>query len=587
MDEEIRVTTTRKPKKITTILIAVVAVLGLALIGTAIYFYAIKDSVNKDVVNNKTCGCYYIDPTIISECTDPRRGFLFETITVPEDQTCKASCSTSKLSTNLLKSNTKQDLYQICQLQTIQDVRCKEMVVKDKDGKIITGRIAKDDEITIEAKFEKEYTDYSFTINNESVTPDVISPDKLTIKKTLNSFDSSSLNIVATGKDSNLEQINSPVCRRLIEVTQEGSSNVNEMQIQTRLDNNVLKISKVNISVGNIKQESKISVTFSFSKSFPDLTMKEGFTLDATKGEITILEQDLYNAENFTTALSFSQLNAYEGDLKITADIKDNNTSIGSALSTVIFPSEESLQPGEETPAGTESNFTVVKTANVQCVERVTPNNVVQFTITSTNKSTKAQVISSVKDKLPLGFVYVQESSKINGVSVKDSDYVKSTNVGDSKEIVWSKTDGWSLTSGQALTIVLQATVGPNALTGSNQNEAIITPVEIPTNPASLRTEFVINVQQDCDSPVTPVTPTNPTTPDTGIFDTTIGRVLLGLFILISGWYIYTKPFGRVIISKLINSGAYKTAEVFSWKLFNPKRYFEEKIVRKLRKKIS
>ena len=65
MEEVRRVTTTRKPKTITTILIVIVAVLGIALIGIAVYFYAIGETGDKDKVENKTCGCYYIDPEVI------------------------------------------------------------------------------------------------------------------------------------------------------------------------------------------------------------------------------------------------------------------------------------------------------------------------------------------------------------------------------------------------------------------------------------------------------------------------------------------------------------------------------------------
>jgi len=585
MEEVRRVTTTRKPKTITTILIVIVAVLGIALIGIAVYFYAIGETGDKDKVENKTCGCYYIDPEVISECTDPRRGFIFETLTVPGDQNCRAACSTNKLSTNLLKSTTKQELYQICQLQTIQDVRCSEMTIKDKEGKIVTGKISSKDEITIEAKFDKEYTDYKFVINNESLDPDVISPDKLTIKKTLSDLDSSSLNIFATAKGADAEEINSPICKRLIEVSQEGSSNVNEMQVQTRVDNKVFKISKIKISVGNLKQDSKIKIEFAFSKNFPNIVMKDGFTTDIAKGEITILENDLYKGDNFTTNISFAQLNKHEGELKITANILDNDSSIGSVTSDVTYPSADSIDdPGQE-PQTDESNFAVTKSGNAQCVERVAPNNIVQFTITSVNNSTKAQSISSVKDKLPLGFSYVQGTSKVNGVSVKDNEYVTVTTVGDSKEVVWATSGGWSINSGQSLIIVFQASVGADALTGNNQNEAIITPVEIPTNPATLRTEFVINVQQDCDNPSAPTEPTEPTqpsTPQTGIFDSTLGRIMLGLIILSLGWYIYNRPFGKIVINKLVQSDAFRTAEVYTWKLFNPKRYFEEMVVSKV-----
>ena len=60
-----------------------------------------------------------------------------------------------------------------------------------------------------------------------------------------------------------------------------------------------------------------------------------------------------------------------------------------------------------------------------------------------------------------------------------------------------------------------------------------------------------------------------------------IGRILTGIFILLLGWFIYTKPQGNFISERLINTGAYKTYELTKYKVFNPKKYFEEKIIRK------
>ena len=78
MEEGIRVTQV-KSKKLQTVLLVITGILGLALIGTAIYFYTIKDtSSNTDNDQTITCGCYYIDPAVSTECGDPRRAFKFE-----------------------------------------------------------------------------------------------------------------------------------------------------------------------------------------------------------------------------------------------------------------------------------------------------------------------------------------------------------------------------------------------------------------------------------------------------------------------------------------------------------------------------
>jgi len=595
MEEVRRVSTTSEKKKSTTLLIIIAAILGIGLIISVVYFYTLDEPKDEQVVTETTCACYYIDPEVVSECGDPRRGFSFELNTVPSNQNCSAPCSVDNLSTNLLNSTTQQNLYQICPIPVVQDSRCTEMTIKDGAGKIVTGKIPIDEkELTIEAKFDAVYTDYKFVINNQEVEPDSISPDSLTITKTYTELDTSTLNIFATASDASANQINSPICRRLIEVEQTTSASVSTMQVQTRKDKDTYKVSRIKIGIGNIKDDSPLTIKFSFrlkDSTVGDLSMTDGFTIDSAKGEISILEQDLYNNENFSTDLSFSQLDRKIGNIEITAEVRSDTEVIGTVDTSFNFPqmdpTSEALQEAEE------SKFRVSKTSNVKCIERVTPDNVAEFTLKTVNDSTTAQIIYSVKDKLPLGFTYVADSTKINGVKVDDTKFVTTTDIGDTQEVVWEKTEGWSVNSGQSLTIVFMSEAGEDALTGENQNEVVITPAEIPADPETLRAELVLNVAQSCteeESPVddeeTPVAeePDSETTPETGIFDSVISRILLGMLVVIVGWYIYSKPMGQIMMEKLINSGAYKEAEVFSWKIFKPKKYFETKLVRKVSK---
>ena len=592
MEEEIKVTTKKKTSKTVKILLIITGILGLALIAVAIYFYSIADTSKDDEIKQTTCGCYYIDPSVVSECGDPKRGFLFETVTVPSTQTCKAACSTSKLSTNILNSTTEQDLYQICQLPSIQDMRCTEMIVKDATGKIVTGKVSANDVLTIEAKFNQEYIDYQFVINNESKTPDTTSTDKLSITKEIANLSGiTTLNIFATGKTSTGESINSPLCRRLIEVSQDGAKNVSGMQIQTRTVDSKLKLSKIKISASNIADKSKVTLKFSFSNNFGILSMKEGFTIDTAKGEIEIVEQDLYSSSNFTEAKNFSQLDNHKGELTITVSVLESGKSLGTASKVLIFPD---TSPSAEDPDGStdiESSFTVTKTTSEQCVERVAPNNSTTFTLTSTNRSTTSQGVTSIKDKLPLGFTYVANSSKINNVVVTDSNYVTVNTIGSTQEIIWTKTEPWIVNSNQALTITFNAIAGGSALTGENTNEVILTPQQIPSDPSSLRATAKILVQQDCDNPdeEVPEVPVDPVDPDenipqTGIFDSILSKVILGILTITFGWYIYSKPSGRILAEKLIETPAYKGAEMTTWKIFKPRKYFEEKLINKMSK---
>ena len=156
---------------------------------------------------------------------------------------------------------------------------------------------------------------------------------------------------------------------------------------------------------------------------------------------------------------------------------------------------------------------------------------------------------------------------------------------------MWTKTEPWIVNSNQALTITFNATASGSALTGENTNEVILTPQQIPSDPSTLRATATILVQQDCDNPneeipEAPVDPVNPdeNIPQTGIFDSIISKVILGILTITFGWYIYSKPSGRILAEKLIETPAYKGAEMTTWRIFKPKKYFEEKLINKMSK---
>ncbi len=579
-----------KSKKIVRILLVITGILGLALIAIAIYFYAIGDSSKQTNSSEATCGCYYIDPAVISECGDPKRAFKFNILTTTTDKTCSAQCSTNEISPNLLNSTTEQDLYQICRLNSIQDARCNEMTIKDQDGKIVTGKITNNNKITVEAKFDNVYTEQKFIINNQNTDPDVVSTDKKTISKTISDLSNkTTLEIVATATDKNGDTINSTICRRLIEVQQSGVESVNSLVLETTKDsNNIVKISNIDISVGNLTTEDDLSLIFTFTNSIPSLTMTKGFTVNTTKGEITAIQSDLYNKSNFAQSSSFENLDEVIGEIEATVDVRKSSQSLGKATTSVTLNEETTDE--DEKPIQQEeeaSNFSVEKTGNVECVERISPNNSIDFTITTTNKSNSSQGIKSVTDKLPLGLKYTEGTTTINGISVNDSEYIDVQTTGETQELIWSKESPWTISAGQTLTIAFSATAEANSLTGANKNEVVIDPVQVPDDPNSLRTSFNFLVAQDCDNPTTTPVPQDekPETPQMGLFDNTLGKIILGIFIISLGWIIYTKPIGQRITQNILSSGIYNNAEMTTWRIFKPKKYFEEKTVTKLQKR--
>jgi len=589
MEEVKRVTTTKKSNKLLGTLLIIAAVLGLALIAAAIYFYMIKPRTTpKDEKTEKICACYFIDPDYTKECGDPRKGFLFKQVKTEGNTPCQSSCLTSELPMSELNSDTEQDAFISCSLQNIQDTRCSEMTIKNIDKKIITTSISDQEEIVIEAKFDKQYPNPKFKINNKIEEPDSISDDGLTIKKTLSSFSTTSVDIVATADGGTGEEINSPLCKRLLEIKQKGDLGITGLLMLTRKAETTTKISQAIVKVANIENTDGVKIKFSFNKeNFAQTEMIKGFSLNTDKGEISIIEQDLYNEENFSENVSFSQLDGYVGPLSIAAEITKNEIVLGNASSDINFEDVTKEQegttteePAKEPTEPLQSNFSIAATANTECLERVTPNNSVIFTANITNNAANQQQILSIKNKLPLGFRYTPESSKINSISVSDSSYLKINNIGETAELIWSIPSGWSVGAGESLNLVFQATAGENALTGRNQNELVIEPAQVPTDPATLRAQSVVEVKQSC----SPVTETKKT-PETGIFDNIAVQITTGMIILIIGWYIYNKPFGQILVEKLVESGIYKEAELASWRIFKPKKYFEEKTIKRIKKK--
>ena len=584
MEEVTRVTTTKKSNKLVTTLLIIAGILGLALIGAAVYFYMIKPSTEKQEEVSKTCACYYVDPAVTTECGDPRKGFLFKLVTSKGDTSCQSACQTSSLPIDDIDSNTKQELFLTCSLPNIQDIRCSEMTIKNKEEELVVGNIAKDDEITLEAKFDKKYKNPTFKINNVNEEPDAISDDGLTIKKTLSQFKTTTIDIVATAIGDDGESINSPLCKRIIEIEQQGESSVTGLLMSRRNTEKTTKISEAILRVSNITDTKDIKISFSFdNENFAKVEMIKGFSLDTNKGEFSIIEQDLYNPENFSQAVSFSQLDNYVGQLGITAELFRLGASLGEASTTVTFqePGAEEIPPVEEEQPPLESSFSISLATNINCLERVEPNNSIIFTVNIKNNSTSSQSVLKVKNKLPLGFTYVPSSTKINNVSVSDNNYLQSKQVGETTELSWTIASGWNISANQSLVVVFQAIAGPNALTGENLNEVVIEPAQVPTDPATLRASIPVSVSQNCNPTETPVE-----TPDTGLFDEVLVQVGIGLLVLLLGWLIYSKPFGHVIVNKLVNSGLYKEAEMTSWKLFKPKKFFEEKTIKRMKKRI-
>ena len=581
----------KKSKTIIRVLFVILGILILSLIGSIIYFYLIGDIFQQDDTQTVTCGCYYIDPQITSTCGNTKRAFKFNTSTGTIND-CLASCPLTDLSTNTLYSTTQQDSYLTCSATNILSTSCNAMTITTEDDLIVTGKITPDEEITITATFDSsEYTDYKFLINNVPTEPDETVGN--TISKTISDFgDSSTLQISAQAVDSTGDTVDSIICNRLIEISTTARAGITGLTFDTYTLAGRTKLESALITVGGLEDTDTI-VKFSFQQT--TLTMTDGFELDPGRGRITITESNLYNVSNFSEDESLSTLDSYEGDLEITVEITQDGSSLGTTTKEITFlestddeadttdtdqdstSGNDSTQDTTEGTTTTESEFSVTNTSSETCVERVSPDNTSTFTITITNNGDLTDTIESIKNKLPLGFEYVSGSSKLNGNSIADSVFVTVTDVGESQEVVWEPQASWSIDTGGVLTITFNAIAGSNSLSGDNLNEVIVTPSEIPQDPSTLRTSVELIVAQDCTS--------IESIPQTGIFDSTIGRILVGLAIIMIGIIIHNTNKGNQLATLIINSNTYRSAEMTSYKMFNPKKYFEEKILERRERK--
>lgn len=592
----------RRTRKVTKTLLIISGIFGLLIIAGAIYFYALKDiSPETSSENLSYCGCYFLDPLVSNSCGDSKLGFNFTLANAPNALDCDPQCSTDSLNISYLNSTTEQADYQICSLQNVSDERCTQITILNDGGQIVTGKVTRNDILKLTATFDDIYSKYTFYINNEPTDADSVSVDQKTIEKTINVADysdSSSLEIKASGTDSSEETINSEACQRLVEIVDAGDISVNKLAFETSTDSDNVgyRFETALIDVGNLTNTDDIKVVFSFDRtSLSDLSMIDGLSSSLSSGRITIQEADLYLATNFESSKSFDILDDITGDLLVTVEVFQGTESLGSADTTIEIPipdvtdtdttdtdttdTDTTDTTDTDTTATDEtSSFSVTKSVSPSCVERVDGSDLAVFTITINNEQIISDDITSVLDKLPLGFTYVEDSTSINGQTASDDDYVNVATVGNSQEITWEAENGWSIPAESSMTVIFEALAGANTITGDNQNEVIVTPVTIPDDPSALRAEAVIQVAQDC-------TATDTTTPDTGILDISVVKVLIGFIIISTGYFIYNSNQGIVLAEAVTKTSSYKTVRRAGIRIFRPREFFETKIIEKIEKR--
>lgn len=207
------------------------------------------------------------------------------------------------------------------------------------------------------------------------------------------------------------------------------------------------------------------------------------------------------------------------------------------------------------------------------CVERVSPNNIANFTVkisTGSESTTDTQSVKTVTDVLPSGLTYNTGSAKfkLNGSSITAP--TPTINSSDGVQtIVWENSSGWVVNRTEgSLTITFSATATGSAITGDNTN--IVNVSYADGNSDS--DEYTFEVAQTC-------------APNTSIKDSII-IYLVPFVLLIVGIVLYRNEILITLPRIKFSTNIEDTADMLVIKYTKPKEYFEKKVERKLRNKV-
>jgi len=631
-----------KSKRVITIVLIISAVLGLAAIATAYYYYQIRDVTPQEGNANleEGCGCYFVIASDeINSCADatPKNAFAFKPGII-ENDVCTAECDTrSAPELRQLSQSTTFDILS-CRLETFSsNPGCLDISIEDSEGKRIGDSIFPEDSITLNAKFnipeilsspdQEYYESYYFVVNGSKIDADKDSAEvsgggtdrEFSISTQITDYeDADTLTVQAFADSISGNTVTSEACLRELPIVKSRTASCTDITFDISLDSeDKVSIDEIAVEASRINVEENpiqsLAIKFTVGSAETELTTKDlvDMILDEEDPTILIFDKDfLYDSDNFTGENNFSVLDDEQSSLDIKAEIILNGEAIDSdaCLASEEIPDrtptdttdddtdvdkddtddddsdtdeDDDTETSDTDETGETSNFTVTKEASLQCVEREDGSNSLDYTITIKNEDTTYEDITSIKDKLPLGFTYTEESTTINSEAVTDSEYVTVTDVGNSQEIVWQAEDGWSVNSDDTLEIKFSAVVTENALTGDNLNEVIVTPLNTPADDETLRTEVSVEVSQNCNE--------SETVPDTAIFDNTVAKLVLGISVLILGGLFYYTNSGNSITEKLMYSGpavkVYRTFRLFGLKPTDPRKYFEEKTVEEIERK--
>lgn len=618
--------TKNRSKTVTKIILVVTAILALVSIGTAYYFYQIQDISPTDTSAAEGCGCYFIlANSAIPNCSvaKPENAFEFRTGTVNSSGQCSASCDSRTAAT--IKSSIAAPTIEGCEVQEFSaNPGCIDVAVTNSENERLAEGISPEETATLKAVFTQPstfvdsdqdyYSAFSFTVNGEKIEIDKENAEisgeggdkRYTVSTDISDYKGAEkLTIQAFGTSVSNSDVTSSACLRTISVNQPKISSCTSIDVNLTEIDEEPKVDDIWLDLDLVTPPQSIAVKFTIGSDSTTLTTTDSLT-QFVDGTLIFDNDFLYNTDNFTSSNSFEVLDSETSKYDISAQVivDGNEIDSESCVTSVDLPSREPTEeepeptdeepeeeePTEEEPEPTDeepeeeeptvtSSFVTSNSASRLCVERVAPNNIVEYTIEIENTDSTSQDIVSVKNKLPLGFTYVAGSTEIDGEAVLDTSVVDVTTVGSTQEIVWQQTEDWSVEDGESMIIVFNATATSTALTGTNLNEVVVTPLNIPDDDTTLRASASVTVSQSCSAP------------QTGILDNNIAKAVIGLMIIALAAVFYRSQFTDRYTEKVLSSDTYKDIDkgikLFGLRLTEPMKYFEEKSLHSLEKKMK
>lgn len=621
-----RADTKKSKRKVVTILIVTIF-LAFASIATAYYYFQIKDLSPQETSASQTCACYFVKATSnVQSCqnADPKMAYEFRTGKIKEDGTCSANCDVTTASPISSASSTPTILS--CKINEFNsDYGCIDIALSQEDGKRSANEVDPGRDLGITAKFnlpttlsnpeDPFYSNFSILVNGvredfqlaQAKTTGSGVDTTYEVTKTLKDFsENDSLTVQAFGKTVAGTDLTSEACLRTVSVSNPTAPTCSSLDAEVILTSaGRPRVNEVSLITSLVVPSSSLSVKFTVGGSNQTLTTKDIKSIFSNN--VLLLDQGfLYNTSNFVDNKSFSILDNENNDIEILAEVYVDGVKINSSSCAGTFEipqtdttdrtptdeipqdeeepqDEEDEEPQEEEEeeeeeiTGQTSNFIASKVASRSCVERASPNNTIIYTLRARNDDSDTEEIIRVEDKLPLGFTYVSGTTQINGAVVNDSEYIQISTSGSSQQLTFKGGSNWSVGSGSSLTIQFTAQATTSALTGANLNEVVFVPKNTPQSSSSVRSEQSVTVAQNC------------TSPETGLFDSTASKVILGVAIIVLGIFLYSSQSGLVFSQKFLSLGAVKATRKYGnflrLKLTNPRKYFEEKIVDRMSKK--